>query len=96
MKAFSVDVLTKGCHPERSKLPAERATCGIEGLLPLLRLRARLDSVLKLTAATLREIFDESAYERFLARRNLTPSPASYADFRAEHETMKIRRPRCC
>jgi hypothetical protein len=46
--------------------------------------------------ATLREIFDESAYDRFLARHNLTPSPASYADFRAEHETTKLRRPRCC
>ena len=49
-----------------------------------------------LALATLREIFDESAYERFLARHNLTPSPASYADFRAEHETTKLRRPRCC
>jgi len=49
-----------------------------------------------LALATLREIFDESAYDRFLARRGLTPSAASYADFRLEHETTKVHPPRCC
>jgi hypothetical protein len=47
-------------------------------------------------SAILREIFDESAYDRFLRRRGLQPSAASYANFRAEHEQAKSLRPRCC
>jgi hypothetical protein len=46
--------------------------------------------------ATLREIFDESAYERFLSRCSLQPSPLAYAAFRREHEVTKSQRPRCC
>jgi hypothetical protein len=49
-----------------------------------------------LLMAALREIFDESAYERFLKRGRLAPSAESYAAFRAEHEGLKSRRPRCC
>lgn len=46
--------------------------------------------------ATLREIFDESAYARFLDQRRLLPSRATYAAFRREDEVTKARRPRCC
>ena len=46
--------------------------------------------------ATLREIFDESAYARFLERRELETSPKSYAEFLRENETTRSRRPRCC
>lgn len=46
--------------------------------------------------AILREIFDESAYARFLAREGAAPSPASYAAFCREHQAARIRRPRCC
>jgi hypothetical protein len=49
-----------------------------------------------LLAATLQEVFDESAYQRFLFRGNLSPSVESYADFLAEHEKSRARRPRCC
>jgi hypothetical protein len=46
--------------------------------------------------ATLREIFDEAAYDRFLYRKQLAVSPASYAAFRQEFEEAKTRRPKCC
>jgi hypothetical protein len=49
-----------------------------------------------LVTATLQEVFDESAYQRFLFRGNLSPSVESYAAFMAEHETRRARRPRCC
>jgi hypothetical protein len=49
-----------------------------------------------LLAATLQEVFDESAYQRFLFRGNLSPSVESYAAFMAEHEKSRARRPRCC
>ena len=45
---------------------------------------------------TLREIFDESAYARFLTRHQLETSPQSYAEFLRESETTRSRRPRCC
>jgi hypothetical protein len=46
--------------------------------------------------ATLREVFDESAYLRFLTRNHLASSPAAYAAFLRESELAKARRPRCC
>jgi len=60
------------------------------------RFAAKLKSFFRVFAAALREIFDESAYARFLSRRQWVSSRAAYAAFRLEHETAKARRPRCC
>jgi hypothetical protein len=46
--------------------------------------------------ATLREIFDEAAYSRFLERAGMASSRAAYAAFRREFEEVKVRRPKCC
>lgn len=43
-----------------------------------------------------REIFDESAYQRFLSRTQMTSSRQAYSAFRAEHDALKACRPRCC
>jgi hypothetical protein len=45
---------------------------------------------------TLREIFDEAAYARFLNRSRIVSSSESYAAFRREFEETKMRRPKCC
>jgi hypothetical protein len=50
----------------------------------------------RLLVATLREIFDENAYARFLAREGLASSRAAYAAFLREREAAVQRRPRCC
>ncbi len=57
---------------------------------------SRLVKAARLVLDTLREIFDESAYDRFLQRRHMSSSPASYAAFREEFEDAKTRRPKCC
>ena len=44
----------------------------------------------------LREIFDESAYARFLSRAGLASSSEAYAEFCREFEAAKVRRPKCC
>jgi hypothetical protein len=44
----------------------------------------------------LREVFDESAYARFLKRKGLANSRSSYAEFWREREIVKARTPRCC
>jgi hypothetical protein len=44
----------------------------------------------------LREIFDESAYSRFLALHRMSSSPSAYAAFLREQEQIKARRPKCC
>ena len=44
--------------------------------------------------AILREIFDESAYDRFLQRNGLCSSPDSYAAFLSEHQALKAKRPK--
>ncbi len=46
--------------------------------------------------AMLQEIFDESAYQRFLHRSHLESSPNAYATFQQENDQAKSRRPRCC
>jgi hypothetical protein len=46
--------------------------------------------------ATLREIFDESAYVRFLSRNQISSSSRAYAAFLREQEVTQARRPKCC
>jgi hypothetical protein len=46
--------------------------------------------------SALQEIFDESAYARFLLRRQLQTSPEAYAEFLRENESSRQRRARCC
>lgn len=46
--------------------------------------------------ATLREIFDEAPYARFLSRTGMESSSEAYAAFRREFEEAKVRRPKCC
>lgn len=55
-----------------------------------------LKSGLALLMAVLREIFDESAYARFLNRNQIASSPEAYAGFLQECEVPEARRPRCC
>jgi hypothetical protein len=57
---------------------------------------ARLGELFGLIVAILREIFDESAYQRFLDRGQLQSSASAYAVFLRENELTQARRPRCC
>ena len=57
---------------------------------------AALRAAGRLLLETLREIFDENAYLRYLAREGAVPSRESYAAFLRENETARARRPRCC
>lgn len=57
---------------------------------------SRARTILRTVMAALREIFDEAAYARFLARHDLRSSRAAYADFLRDHLAAKARRPKCC
>jgi hypothetical protein len=46
--------------------------------------------------AMFQEIFEESAYARFLDRQGVASSRETYARFLRENETARLRRPRCC
>ncbi|HEV3039438.1 MAG TPA: hypothetical protein VHA33_16810 [Candidatus Angelobacter sp.] len=46
--------------------------------------------------ATLREIFDENAYQRFLLRTSSVPSVESYGKFVHERDAAVSKKPRCC
>ncbi len=59
------------------------------------RLTNGLRSAAALFWAALREIFDESAYRRFLWRERAPVSRASYAAFLRERD-QRPHRPRCC
>jgi hypothetical protein len=45
---------------------------------------------------TLREIFDEASYARFLDRTQVPSSPRAYAAYCKEREASHARKPRCC
>jgi len=51
---------------------------------------------LALLVATLREIFDESAYQRFLTQHHLDSGRVTYGAFLREQEKRKARQPKCC
>jgi hypothetical protein len=57
---------------------------------------AGLKNFVQTMHATLREIFDESAYDRFLLRTNGTHSVASYRDYMRERDAAMAKKPRCC
>jgi hypothetical protein len=63
-------------------------------------MRARLATAVRdasaLAVAVLRELFDESAYARFLERRQVVNSRAAYKEFLREQAAGKARLPRCC
>jgi hypothetical protein len=50
----------------------------------------------RILLATLREIFDEAPYARFLQRTQTASSAKAYAAFRHEREHRLARRHRCC
>ena len=55
-----------------------------------------LREAINVVLAALREIFDESAYRRFLERKRMVSSREAYAEFLQENELLRARRPRCC
>jgi hypothetical protein len=56
----------------------------------------RIRAFFRTLRAALREIFDESAYARFLSRREMASSAAAYAEFLKETDYARARKPRCC
>jgi hypothetical protein len=60
------------------------------------RRTSRLQHAAALMAAIAREIFDESAYQRFLNRTQMQAGTESYAEFRKEQDELRARRARCC
>ena len=74
------------CHPERARVDASASR----------RIYAFFKDLLLVVLAALREIFDEAAYDRFLARKKSERSVESYCAFLREQELDIARKPRCC
>jgi hypothetical protein len=60
------------------------------------RIVALVGRGISLCRDALREIFDENAYERFLARNELVSSCHAYGSFLREQALARSRRHRCC
>jgi hypothetical protein len=58
--------------------------------------RAVFRRMFRAIGATLREIFDESAYDRFLMRTRAPRTAASYRQFTQERDAAMLKKPRCC
>jgi len=58
--------------------------------------RDRVIEIMQTIKATLREVFDESAYDRFLLRTRESRSVASYRAFTRERDAAMLKKPRCC
>jgi hypothetical protein len=92
------------CHPERAganatpsrrtptKTVPEHAASGSSHET----LKEIFVAALQTIRATLREIFDESAYDRFLLRTHAPRSVASYRAFTRERDAAMVKKPRCC
>jgi hypothetical protein len=85
--------ISNRCHPERPSVGREGPAKTASITTPV---ASNVEGVLRVVLATLREIFDENAYTRFLSRRALAPSRASYLAFLEENSATRERRPRCC
>jgi hypothetical protein len=95
------------CHPERvganatasRRTPAatvpEYAISGSSHETPKHFLQ-KFRKAVRTFRATLREIFDESAYDRFLLRTHASRSIASYREFTRERDAAMAKKPRCC
>jgi hypothetical protein len=57
---------------------------------------SRIGKAGRILFATLREIFDEAAYTRFLHRTQMPPSREAYAAFWRERESLPTRPTKCC
>jgi Selenoprotein, putative len=57
---------------------------------------ALLRRAVEILKSTICEIFDESAYDRFLARTRSERSVSSYREFMRERENAMARKQRCC
>jgi hypothetical protein len=57
---------------------------------------ARVGQLQRICIAMLQEIFDESAYARFLEQRHLPASREAYGTFIREQGEAKARHPKCC
>jgi hypothetical protein len=55
-----------------------------------------LNRAMQAIRAALREIFDESAYDRFLLRTCTVRSVTSYRAFVRERDAAMMKKPRCC
>ena len=55
-----------------------------------------IEEFLRILVATLREIFDENAYQRFLLRTGSAASVQIYREFMRERESAMATKPRCC
>lgn len=90
---------TPGCTAEQNsaELLSGRTKVALARLRKAVRrVLTQLGFVPPILGAALREIFDESAYARFLDHRQLTSSRAAYAVFCQENDAAKARRPKCC
>ena len=60
------------------------------------QVKGSLKAAWQIILAALREVLDENAYERFLARTQNARSAESYRAFLRERETLIARKPKCC
>ena len=97
------EMLRDVCDPEKPKtldmtMPKKVATTTRTKTTRLMIVKSiwAIAGFVEVIATVLQEVFDESAYRRFLVRGNLASSAASYAAFWVEQEQSRARRPRCC
>ncbi|HJX83027.1 MAG TPA: hypothetical protein VJ723_01640 [Candidatus Angelobacter sp.] len=79
----------------KSKPTAAEGLCGTAALGCVVAVRWSF-ALFHTIRTTLREIFDENAYDRFLVRTQEVRSVDSYRKFMNEREAGMAKRPRCC
>ena len=90
---------TSGSSHEAANLTAETRRRGEESsdlLIARDRVIGKTRAFFSTVRGVLREIFDESAYDRFLLRTHASRSVDSYREFTRERDAAMLKKPRCC
>ncbi len=105
-----IDHAVSSCHPERARvssfeasgsrrtprMPAAKTAASGSSPHALACVRRRFQNACRIIRTVIREIFDESAYDRFLLRTKASYSIESYRAFMREREASIAQKPRCC
>jgi hypothetical protein len=96
MKNLTAETRRRGENLKKSTTETQRHGDAATRKTLLALAAAVLGRVIPTIRAALREIFDESAYDRFLSRTHASRSTASYREFTRERDVAMLKKPRCC
>ena len=80
----------------KNGVPPCTSVSSVVNAFSIVNRQSAIGNAFRLFLDTLREIFDETAYSRFLSRNALPATGESFRAFQRENAIRRERRARCC